>query len=210
MNFERLCPNPNDIQTGDLLWPRAEGQYVPFHDPRVQQAMHAMQAAGEMHATARMEAFTRSIWCGHVAFALRIDGALWVIDATPHRSRFHTPASAGVAMQPYEDFLGDKDHLGSHIWHGRVPGITAEQRSMVAKAAMRYLGAPYSFKPWGFDSTTDFYCSKFVWHVLRDALGIELLGGPDQLPQPWFTPWDVMQSAEIERLFEPEGKSYRG
>jgi hypothetical protein len=158
--------------------------------------------------------FVRDIWVGHIALIEVIDGIPWVIDATPDRSGWAEPRTDGVAMQPYQAFLDDAAHTESHIWHARIkpeyfePSQAPGQR--LVDAAKKHLGAKYSLRARGLRTPDKFYCSKLIWHALRDGLGITLKKKGLRVPQPWFTPWDVMQSDCIELLYEPPGRSYRG
>jgi cell wall-associated NlpC family hydrolase len=218
MSFNRLGPDPADLQTGDLVWPRADRQIVTFDtDPsqdlpwmRAYAALRDAPTALSSEQSEQLELFVRDFWVGHVALIEVVDGIPWVVDATPSRSGWAQPRTDGVAMQPYQAFLDDAAHTESHIWHGRVSGQSPDAGRRLIEATKKYLGAKYDLRPWGFDRADDFYCSKLIWHALRDGLGITLDKKGPRVPQPWFTPWDVMQASGITLLYEPAGKSYRG
>jgi hypothetical protein len=221
VSFQRLAPKFADLQTGDLVWPRADKQIVSFdEDPSQGQPWHleyAQQIAKtniSSEQTEQLDLFVRDIWVGHIALIDIKDGIPWVVDATPSRSGWAQPRTDGVAMQPYQAFLDDAAHTESHIWHGRLKPAFASafQNSgrCLVDAAKKHIGAHYSINPFGLEKADKFYCSKLIWHALRDGLGITL-GKPGlHLPQPWFTPWDLMQADCIELLYAPAGKSYRG
>jgi hypothetical protein len=217
MTFQRLAPKISDLQTGDLVWPRADHQIVKFDEqsPEWQQAYAVLTSEPEKLSAAQTELLQmhiRRLWVGHVALIEIIDGKPWVVDATTNRSIWHKPPDLGnrkgVGSQSYENFLNDEDHLQSHIWHGRVkPQFVSHIPQFghdLVNAAKRHLGAPYTLFPQGLEEPTKFYCSKLIWHAFRDGLDITLQKKPDALPSPWFTPWDVMQADCIERLYEPK------
>ncbi len=222
MSFQRLAPSMADLQTGDLVWPRADKQIVFFQDNNPQAAPwlaeQALMAASPMsqssEQTELVDRFIRDCWVGHVALIELMEGVPWVVDATPHRSGPATPGQKGVATQTYQAFLDDHAHTQSNIWHGRLKPEFVDQPDgfgqRLVNAAKQHLGKPYSISPLGLGNAEDFYCSKLIWHALRDALGIALEKRGLQVPQPWFTPWDVMQTECVQLLYSPAGKSYRG
>lgn len=217
MTFQRLAPKASELQTGDLVWPRSDQQLVSFDHDRTQSQPWHQAYAKEMakpHVSSaqaeQLDLFVRDIWVGHIALIELKGGVPWVVDATPHRSGWAEPRTDGVATQPYQAFLDDTAHTQSHIWHGRLIGQSEGFGQRLVNAAKQFLGAQYSINPVGIETADKFYCSKLIWHALRDGLGIRLEKRGLQVPQPWFTPWDVMQADCIELLYKPAGKSYRG
>jgi hypothetical protein len=212
MSFTRLCPDPARLNTGDLVWIRADHQMVFFSEgnPLTSGWLAEQVAFSSLSAeqVVQLQAFKRSIWVGHLALIDVRQGVPWVIDATTQRSTPASPRQDGVAEQNYADFLADSTHLQSHVWHGRLKGITPAQAMQLVRVASSFLGAPYRFTPWRFADREDFYCSKFIWHVIHEALGIQLMGSPDRIQDAWFTPWDIMQSAQVKMLYEPPDRSY--
>jgi cell wall-associated NlpC family hydrolase len=213
MSFQRLAPNIADLQTGDLVWPRADWQLVSFDENRTQNEPWHQAYAREMAKpnlstgeAEQLDLFVRDIWVGHVALIEIIDSVPWVVDATPHRSGWAEPRTDGVATQPYQAFLDDASHTESHVWHGRLIGQSEGFGQLLVNAAKKYMGAKYSINPFGLETNDKFYCSQLIWHALRDGLGIELEKKGLRVPQPWFTPWDVMQAGCIRLLYEPPGK----
>ena len=213
MAFVRYAPHESDLKTGDLVWPRADNQVVFFKDDNPQgrawlsaQAQAAFSASDESRTL--IELFNSDFWVGHVAWIEVRDGQPWVVDATPSRSGAAMPGSRGVATQTYREFLADSAHTQSHIWHGRLRGLSEAQSLALVDAAKAYLGQPYDISPFGFERADDFYCSKLIWHAIRDALGIRLEKKGVSLPQPWFTPWDVLRNERVALLYEPPGRSY--
>lgn len=221
MAFTRLAPNIADLQTGDLVWPRADWQLVSFDENRTQNEPWHQAYAQEIakpnlstEEAEQLDLFVRDIWVGHVALIEIIDGVPWVVDATPERSGWAKPRTDGVATQAYQAFLDDASHTESHIWHGRLkPEFVGQSEGFgqrLVNAAKKHMGIKYSINPRGLAQADNFYCSKLIWHALRDGLGITLEKTGLQVPQPWFTPWDVMQAKCVQLLYSPAGKSYRG
>jgi hypothetical protein len=77
MSFNRLAPDPTDLQTGDLIWPRADRQIVTFDtDPnqdlpwmRAYAALREAPAAMSREQSEMLELFVRDFWVGHVDLA---------------------------------------------------------------------------------------------------------------------------------------------
>jgi Permuted papain-like amidase enzyme, YaeF/YiiX, C92 family len=220
MSFERLTPDVSSLQTGDLVWPRADTQmvfFMPQHSPLLstwfEQRETLMAQADPASSSTQVENFESSFWVGHVAFIELRDGMPWVVDATPHRKYkgHEDETKRGVNTQTYEEFLTDDAHTHSHIWHGRLKNLAPGQGQQLVQAASRHIPKPYAISPWSLHDTQGFYCSKLIWHAVRDVLGVELQGDAQRFSQNlWFTPWDVMQSPQVQLLFQPAGKSYTG
>lgn len=214
MSFVRYAPEVSDLKTGDLVWPRADDQIVFFRADNPQGAawLQRQSDPGFVETEERrhqMDLFHRDVWVGHVAWIEVREGVPWVVDATPSRSGVALPGSRGVATQTYAEFLADESHTQSHIWHGRLRGLVPAQSASLIEAAKAYLGRPYGINPFGFGQTDDFYCSKLIWHIVRDALGVSLEKKAWSLPLPWFTPWDVMDCPQVQLLYQPPGRNYR-
>jgi hypothetical protein len=211
MSDSRLTPRISDRQTGDLVWPRADHQVVFFQEGNPQGASWLQARAEQVQVSSEMmDRFQRDSWVGHVALIEVIDGVPWVVDATPDRSGPAQPSPCGVATQTYQAFLDDAAHTQSHVWHGRLVGPPPGFGQFIVQAAKAHLGKPYAINPVSLEEDDAFYCSKLIWHAVRDALGIEWRKPGLQVPQPWFTPWDVMQAEGVQLLYAPAGKSYRG
>lgn len=213
MSFTRYAPQASDLRTGDLVWPRADHQLVFFRADNPQgltwlKAQEEVVVAADAEKRSLIELFNSDLWVGHVAWIELRDDEPWVVDATPHRSGPAEPSRQGVATQTYREFLADSAHTQSHIWHGRFRGLKEAQSQALISAAKAYLGRPYGISPFGFELTDDFYCSKLIWHAIRDALGLELKKKWPSAPQPWFTPWDVMNQDSMELLYAPPGRKY--
>jgi cell wall-associated NlpC family hydrolase len=229
-------PNPQHFRTGDLVWVKRDDQFIAFTDR--DGAMHAKTTADAAQANVeagKRQALAHStwtaaerqhiaqwqpdplhadIWVGHVGIIHIHMGQPWVVDATPDR---HQPNLSGqiapmnpqgVAAQTYAAWLSDTGHTQSHVWHGRVKGLSDAQAETTIDYARSHIGKPYRFLPWGFASGELFYCSELVWCAVRESSGILLDGIASTLRVNWFTPWMAMKSQHIERLYEPPGRHY--
>jgi cell wall-associated NlpC family hydrolase len=224
-------PHPQQFRTGDLVWVKRDDQFIAFTEPHAAQhapasvkasAQAALEHAGwtalQRHEIAswQPDPWTADIWVGHIGIVHMLQGQPWVIDATPSRHQPHVeglPAPTnlpGVAIQTYAAWLSDSDHTASHVWHGRVKGLSTVQAQQTIAFARSHLGKAYRFVPWGFASHQLFYCSELVWCAVREASGIILDDIDSTLRVDWFTPWMAMKSPHIEMLYEPPNRPYGG
>ena len=153
-------------------------------------------------------------WVGHIGIIHMHMGQPWVVDATPSR---HPPGVTdhpavsppkGVAAQTYAAWLSDSDHTASHVWHGRVKGLSQVQAQATADYAHSQADKHYRFVPWGFASGELFYCSELVWCAVREASGIILDDDASTSRAFWYTPWMLMKSPHVQMLYEPPNRSY--
>jgi cell wall-associated NlpC family hydrolase len=224
-------PDPQQFRTGDLVWVKRDDQFIAFSDRHAAQhtlaAVAASQQAALLHPgwTAQQrqditswqpDPWNANIWVGHVGIVHVHQGQLWVIDATPDRHQPHLPGlpaptnKPGVAVQTYAAWLSDTDHTASHVWHGRVKGLSPAQAQGAIDFARGHIGKPYRFLPWGFASEALFYCSELVWCAVRQASGIVLDDIASTLRVDWFTPWMAMKSPHVEVLYAPPQRPYGG
>jgi Permuted papain-like amidase enzyme, YaeF/YiiX, C92 family len=89
------------------------------------------------------------------------------------------------------------------VWHGRVRDITLEAGARISVEANKYVGRPYDF--WNFDLLDDssFYCSKLAWLATMRSLGIALDDNPEPTRSFWFSPKQFLYSPRIGRLNDP-------
>lgn len=222
-------PNPQQLRNGDLVWVKRDDQVILFnirpaqmHTPaKVQRsASQALQSSDwtvqqrEQIAHWQPDPLHADIWVGHVGIIDIHMGQPWVVDATPDRHHLSLPGQVaplnpkGVAAQTYAAWLSDTDHSQSHVWHGRVKGMSTTQARASVAFARSHIGKPYRFLPWGFASGEKFYCSELVWCAVRAASDILLDDDASTLRVNWFTPWMAMKSPHIKMLYEPPNRPY--
>lgn len=239
-----LRPDPATFETGDLVWPRADTQFVPY-DARAdadlaarawesqRDAFVARVASNpaapehERRLVERIAGWTyRDFlefpgeeplgagrpgprpWVGHMGLVQVRGGTPWVVDATPTRQAGSGPQGpAGVAEQTYAGWLADNARDGAHVWHGRLPGLTAAQKEAAVLVALEQTGKPYDFLCLALDDTSGFYCSKLIWYAFWKAAGLSLDGeGPKR--RFWFSPLQAMRSPHVRMMWSPPGKDY--
>jgi cell wall-associated NlpC family hydrolase len=234
MADELLRPDPQDLQTGDLLWVKRDDQVIIFNDPlaqelltqELQQAKAQALAQDGWSATQREaiaqwqpDASHADIWVGHIAIVDVRDSVPWVIDATPSRHQPATHASyppglpkpsnaKGVADQTYAAWLQDSGHVASHVWQARVKYASKAQAQGIADYARSQIGKPYRFVPWFFGNAHKFYCSELVWCAVKAATGIALDDDDSRLRVFWYTPVMALRSLHLDVRYAPKGRAY--
>lgn len=231
MTATGLRPDPSAFQPGDLLWPRKPHQYIPYrsqpvgtlkkdkgeweqekqrflarvkNDPQASDYDRALAARLE---TLSFEKFheryvgdggegelTAQGWVpyvGHVAMLYFKDDRPWVVEAIPGQ----------VRTTSYENWIRERGH--EYVWHGRVRGLTDDQRLNMIVQALQHDHKPYEF--WNFDLSDEggFYCSKLMWHAVFRASGVALDDDPEPRRFFWYSPKQMFRSRHIQVLSSP-------
>lgn len=231
MKAARRLPDPSAFQPGDILWPRKGNQYIPYGtqpagtfktdktewerekqqflsrvktDPKTSDYEQALasrlegisfETFHERYVGDRGEGeLSAQGWIpyvGHVAMVFFKDGAPWVVEAVPGK----------VRTIAYEEWLSTRGH--EYVWHGRIRGLTAEQRVHMIAEAIRHESKPYDF--WNFHLADEggFYCSKLMWFALFRASGIAMDDDPEPRRFFWYSPKQMFKSQHIQILYSP-------
>ena len=223
-------PDPATFESGDFIWPKLPGAFTPYssappNDPDADERDWLKQRDAfiqQMQADPAAQSFVRDLSeltykqfylrytrdqdlaaiapyssgtfaVGHVGI-LHLDEAArpWVIEANLRE---------GVVKCSYADWLAARPNYIA--WHGRVNDYSRDDRSSLASESLRYVGRPYNF--WNFDLADDksFYCSKLVWLSALRSLGVALDGNMTAKRSFWFSPKQLLYSANITRLHDP-------
>lgn len=240
---EFKTPDMRTFESGDLIWPKRPGVYVPFHEggpeeeERTYESDRALwlaerdefvrrqKARGDLGPDdfaelARLEEMEfreflslyaadeatgkpgeyqysdrgdRGIYVGHVGIIdVDPDGTPWVVEGLMRR---------GVLRRTYIDWI--RERSGSWVWHGRVSGLDAVQRSAIADEARKHVGKRYDF--WNFDLDDDsaFYCSKLVWLAVLRSNGFAIDGNRRAKRWFWLSPKRILYVDRVDRLHDP-------
>ncbi|WP_421868669.1 YiiX/YebB-like N1pC/P60 family cysteine hydrolase [Motiliproteus sp.] len=100
-------------------------------------------------------------WCSHVGFAIEEQGRWYVLESKVPR----------VSKTPLRDFIARS--CNGEVAVRRLPApLSSSQVQSLKQAAAKRMGQWYHLG-FDFDSKRQ-YCSKFVYQVYREALGVEL------------------------------------
>jgi uncharacterized protein YycO len=103
-----------------------------------------------------------------------------------------------VIRSTYVEWLANRP--GQLVWHGRLKGLTEQQRTNVATTAASFLGKIYNFWNFNLGDDTAFYCSKLIWLAAQRAAALTLDDNPAAERYIWYSPKQLMKSPHIELL----------
>lgn len=226
-------PSADNLEAGDLLWPKPPGALVPF-DSRAGAAEASQAAEWEKEKNAYMAKLRKSSRItpddqarinALAALDYKKFKSVYLGDADPNTTvdysggffyvghvgivdiergiPFVIEALAGQGVRRVSYADWLSERAGQLVWQARLEGISKERRSAVATTAATYLGRPYDF--WNFDLADDsgFYCSKLAWLSILKATG----SAPDDDPKPqrtlWYSPKRLLRSTHLKILNNP-------
>lgn len=223
-------PEPSSLKSGDLIWPKKPGVYVPY-EAQSQRGADEDRQAWQNEKQAFMANIEQKAPYMTAADRARINGmtfdefySRYVGAASPTRA---VPYNAGVPLYVghvgiirmdgtdpwvveavgagvkhlrYSDWIGGRP--GERIWHGRIRGTTDMERSRTADEALKHVGKPYDF--WDFDLNRDagFYCSKLAWLATFRTLGFGLDGDANSRRRFWLSPKQLLYTQRVQILLD--------
>lgn len=232
-------PAVDDLQAGDLIWPKKPGEIIPYAAPG-----QAVKTDRELWERDRDEYIAklksrptltedekRRI---EILQRMSYDDFLKVYTedvspegVTPYGGVFgvgHVAIVRKIAGKPptiVEAMWGigvreipydawKAERKGQMFWYGRLKDVAPKLRADVAAQAAREVGKPYNF--WNFDLSDEsgFYCSKLAWQVIRKATGIVVDDKPNPVRSLWFSPKQLLKSPHLEILQNPGHYGQRG
>jgi cell wall-associated NlpC family hydrolase len=185
--------DPGQFQSGDFLWPKKPGVFVPY-DAGSRHAAEVDEAKwNEEHDRFVANMVAKAPYFTAVGI-VEIDeaGVPWVIEALWER---------GVVRHTYADWAADRS--GEVVWLGRLTKLSAAQRAKIPLEAKKHIGKPYDF--WNFDLNDDagFYCSKLAWMAVFRSLNLAVDGKSNPKRAFWFSPKQLLYVPRMARLIDP-------
>ncbi len=226
-------PDAASLQSGDLLWPKKPGAFVPYRFDAGQDVDADRQdwltEKAEFLAKARASADPEM-----TAASARIAA----LSYNEFRSEYLrnqdptaiTPYSLGgiaavghvaiVAVDPagtpwviealWKPGVMRSTYAawlagrqGEIVWQGRLKGYGPNDREKIAAQAARWVSKPYNFWNFNLDDTSGFYCSKLVWRCVMDALQIPIDDDANPKRAFWLSPKQELYASKIDRLVDP-------
>lgn len=223
-------PAAQCLRSGDLLWPKRPGVYVPYDTTaarspeddretweREKQAFLSDIAGRAPYMTAdpRLRELTFEQFYAAYAGARPPGQVVEYGASTPiyvgHVAIVSTDATAdpwileaiwgrGVVRSRYSQWLSSR--AGELVWQGRVTNESDAAREKIAAEATKYVGRPYDF--WNFDLDNDagFYCSKLVWLAVHRSLGFPIDDNPASKRTFWFSPKQLLYTARVQIILD--------
>jgi hypothetical protein len=225
-------PEPQLLQTGDLIWPKKAGAIVPYNsspgDANDNDAANWRKEKEAYLNKIRLEPDpspedkVRYSALEKMSYEQFIN--VYLNDSSPGQAAtFGTglPSVGHVGIvqvtdgQPYvlEAVPGHVqrtayvDWLQAHkdelVWVGRLKDVSPEKRAAIADLAAKQVGKPYDF--WNFDlkNVSGFYCSKLAWLSILLGVGFAPDDDPNSQRTFWYSPKQLMKSKHVELIFNP-------
>lgn len=226
-------PNPSAFETGDLVWPKKPGVFVPYdYSPQRSPEADAKQWYAER------DSFISRLTKNKGYFSERDIAEIKSLDYREFYARYagdQRPGSPGTyssggavyvghvgiieideARVPWiiEAILGKgivrfkyedwiHNRPGEIVWHGRVRDLPAHDRAKIVGEAKKHIGRPYDFWNFNLDDASAFYCSKLVWLCIWRALNFPIDGNSNPKRIFWFSPKQLLYARTIVRLHDP-------
>jgi len=226
-------PNKSTFQSGDMIWPKKPGSYVPYRSGEnssfeeeqkrwsierdkflgslksnpgylTSSQVHELRGLSYREFYARYAGNRKPNVPGTYSSGSGIYvGHVGILEIDSSGTPWVIEALWGRGVLRHPYDDWIKARPGEIVWHGRVRDIERERRARIVPVAKNYVGLPYDF--WNFDLNDDagFYCSKLVWLCSFRALGLAIDGNPDPRRAFWFSPKQLLYAKTIARLHDP-------
>jgi hypothetical protein len=225
-------PDPGTFETGDFVWPKKPGAFVPYNsgstntpaqdriewlrerdayiarnggstDPLLQQRIATLRELDYREFLAVYAGAQELGVPGAYSGGSVYVGHVGIVEVDSNRTAWVIEA-LGTRGTIRQTYA---DWITARsdqvVWHGRLRQLGAEPRAKVAAEAKKYLGRPYDF--WNFDLNDDagFYCSKLAWLSIYRSLGFAVDGNNNPKRLLWFSPKQFLYLPTIDRLHDP-------
>jgi hypothetical protein len=225
-------PDPKLLQSGDFLWPKKPGVFVPYDagPPRAPDADEAKWNEERNHFLASIQTkapyFTpaqikRMRKLTYREFYARYSGAA--------QTKFSTYSVGGPIYVGHVGIV-EVDEAGvpwviealwargvirhtyaewtaeradEVAWLGRLTKLSAVQRAQISIEANKQVGKPYDFWNFNLNDDSGFYCSKLGWMAVFRSLNLAVDGNPNPRRFFWFSPKQFLYVPRIARLIDP-------
>lgn len=230
---QATSPNPANFQSGDLLWPKKPGAFVPYDYQATgtieQDRQRWTREKNAFVANARNSGDPDLVRAANEIEPLSYDEfrAIYLRGQMPGQVTpygLDNVVSVGhVAIVELDDAgrpwviealwnpgvvrssYDDwlKGRSDEIVWQGRLKAFGSDKCATIAPAAKAYLGTPYDFWDFNLADTRGFYCSKLVWLSVMRALNFAIDDNPNPVRAIWLSPKQILNSKNVNLLFNP-------
>lgn len=228
----KSAPFLEDLQAGDLLWPKLPGVFIPYSLAHESTPLEDL-VDWEANRDRVVEELSNNLNMDNVGIVNELRRMTYAEFRTRYMQGLEPGqlvtygASAPVAVghvgvveigidglpyvidampAPGVAVLSYTDWLaerpGYLVWQGRLKGVAAEDRAKLPVEARTLLGRPYDF--WNFNLADDrgFYCSKLIWLIATRALQIAIDGNDNPSRPFWLSPKQILYSEAVEIVLD--------
>jgi cell wall-associated NlpC family hydrolase len=229
---QATAPDPKQFQSGDFLWPKKPGVFVPYDagPPRSPDADEekwneerdrfvANLATKAPYFTPAQTEKMRRLTYGE--FYSRYTGAskgksaaysaggpiyvghVGIVEIDEAGAPWVIEALWGRGVIRHSYSDWLAERPGEVVWLGRLTNLPAAQRASIPIEANKQVGKPYDF--WNFDlnDNSGFYCSKLAWMAAFRSLNLAVDGNRDPRRFFWFSPKQFLYVPRMVRLIDP-------
>ena len=230
---ELQAPDPGQFQSGDFLWPKKPGVFVPYDagPPRAQDVDEAKwneerdRFVANVAAkapyftpaqTERMRKLTYKDFYARYTGAGRAGstsysaggpiyvGHVGIVDIDEAGVPWVIEALWGRGVIRHTYAEWFTERAGEVVWLGRLTNLSASQRATIPVEARKQVGKPYDFWNFNLNDNSGFYCSKLAWMaVFRSPLHLAVDGKPNPRRFFWFSPKQFLYVPRMARLIDP-------
>ncbi|MGR4928240.1 YiiX/YebB-like N1pC/P60 family cysteine hydrolase [Bradyrhizobium sp. CAR08] len=225
-------PDPMQFQSGDFLWPKKPGVFVPYDagPPRPVDADKAkwIEERDRFIAdvaskapyftpaqTERMrkltyedfhEKYTGTRKSGNATYSAGgpiYVGHVAIIDIDQAGAPWIIEALWGKGVIRRPYSDWTTERAGEVVWLGRLAKLSSADRARIPDEARKYIGKPYDFWNFNLNDDTGFYCSKLAWLAAFRSLKIAVDDDLNPKRAFWFSPKQFLYVTRMTRLINP-------
>ena len=229
---EVQAPDPRQFQSGDFLWPKKPGVFVPYDagPARAQDVDEAkwneerdrfvanVATKAPYFTPAQTEKMRRLKYSDFYAAytgagkarstAYSSGGPIYVghvgiVEIDEVGVPWVIEALWGRGVIRHTYAEWVTERAGEVVWLGRLTNLSASQRTKIPLEARKQVGKPYDF--WNFDLNDEsgFYCSKLAWMAAFRSLNLAVDGNRNPRRFFWFSPKQFLYVPRMARLIDP-------
>ena len=217
-------PLAKDLQSGDFLWPKKQGEMIPYDaslkasndaDERRwlrerDEYVTALRASSSLSTDERqrlriLEGMSYKKFLGVFADEESPEGPTqfggWAGVGHVAVVRIHdskvtvVEALWRIGVREISYDQWSAERRDEWVWLGRLSDTPPEKRAEVAERAATQVGKPYKFWDFNLADESGFYCSKLVWLATLQATNVALDDKSDPRRFLWLSPKQLLRSS---------------
>lgn len=225
-------PDPKQLQSGDFLWPKRPGVFVPYDagPPRTPDADEAKwsEERDSFLANVRSRApyFTRTdienmrkltydeFYAQYTGVSktnitnYSANGPVYVghvaiIEIDDAGTPWVIEALWGRGVIRHPYSEWTIERTGEVVWLGRLAKLSNADRAKIPIEAKKQVGKPYDFWNFNLNDDTGFYCSKLAWMATFRSLNLAVDDDFNARRAFWFSPKQFLYVHRMTRLIDP-------
>jgi hypothetical protein len=230
-------PNPATFRSGDFIWPKLPGAYVPYasggtndlatdradwlraRDDYVRSAERNSLSAEDEQALARLRNMEYREFLalyegdevpgipGQYSGGGFYVGHVGILDVGSDAVPWVVEALLHRGVVRHKYADWLKERPGEIVWHGRLKDTSETDGRAVVAEASKHVGKSYDFWNFNLEDDSVFYCSKLAWMSVHRALQFAVDGKNNPKRHIWFSPKQFMHVGRMNLLHDPG--SYR-